>query len=106
MGLLDALKQVDINEGIEEFKNTKGAVLVDVRTPDEYHQGHIAGSKNVPLQQFTAITSVVEDKDTPLFVYCFSGARSRRAATAFQRLGYKNAVNIGGIASYNGKLEK
>ena len=45
MGLLDALKQVDINEGVEEYKNTKGAVLVDVRTPDEYRQGHIAGSK-------------------------------------------------------------
>ena len=106
MGLLDVLKQVDINEGVEEYKKTEGAVLIDVRTPDEYRQGHIAGSKNVPLQQFTSITSVVEDKDTPIFVYCFSGARSRRAATAFQRLGYKNAVNIGGIASYKGKLVK
>ena len=106
MGLLDALKQVDINAGIEEYKNTKGAVLIDVRTPDEYRQGHIPGSKNVPLQQFTDITSVVEDKETPLFVYCYSGARSRRAATAFQRMGYKNATNIGGIVSYKGKLEK
>ena len=106
MGLLDALKQVDINNGVEEYKNTKGAVLIDVRSPDEYRQGHIPGSKNVPLQQFTDITSVVEDKDAPLFVYCYSGARSRRATTAFQRLGYKNAVNIGGIASYKGKLEK
>ena len=106
MGLLDALKQADINAGVEEYKNTKGAVLIDVRTPDEYSQGHIPGSKNVPLQQFTDITSVVEDKETPLFVYCYSGARSRRAATAFQRMGYKNVTNIGGIVSYKGKLEK
>ena len=106
MGLLDALKQVDINAGIEEYKNTKGAVLVDVRTPDEYRQGYIPGSKNVPLQQFTAITSVVEDKSTPLFVYCHSGARSRRAATAFERMGYANVKNIGGIISYRGDLKR
>ena len=106
MGLLDALKQVDINAGVEEYKNTKDAVLIDVRTPDEYSQGHIPGSKNVPLQQFTDITSVAEDKETPLFVYCYSGARSRRAATAFQRMGYKNSTNIGGIVSYKGKLDK
>ena len=106
MGLLDALKQVDINAGIEEYKNTKGAVLVDVRTPDEYRQGYIPESKNVPLQQFTAIDSVVEDKSTPLFVYCHSGARSRRAATAFERMGYVNVKNIGGIISYRGDLKR
>ena len=44
-------------------------------------------------------------KDTPLFVYCHSGARSRQAAALLAQMGYTNAKNIGGIAAYRGKVE-
>ncbi len=77
MGLMDFLKPADINAGVEEFRATPGARLVDVRTPGEYAGGHIPGAVNVPLQQISAIASEVPDKSTPLFVYCMSGARSR-----------------------------
>ena len=82
MGLMDFLKPADINAGVEEFRATPGARLVDVRTPGEYAGGHIPGAVNVPLQQIGAIASEVPDKSTPLFVY------------------------IGGIGSWRGDVER
>ena len=82
MGFFDFLKQPDINRGIQEFMNMEGAVLLDVRTPQEYREGHIPGSKNVPLQQLDKMSSVADNKNIPLFVYCYSGGRSRQATGA------------------------
>ena len=61
MGFFDRFKQSNINQGIEEYKMTAGAVLLDVRTPQEYQEGHIPESKNVPLQQLDNIASVAKD---------------------------------------------
>lgn len=106
MGLFNFLKQPDINQGVEEYNNVSGAVLIDVRTPQEYREGHIPGSKNVPLQTIDQIASVAEPGDIPLYVYCYSGARSRQAAGMLQNMGYTNVTNIGGIAAYSGKVER
>lgn len=105
MGFFDFFKQSNINQGIEEYKMTAGAVLLDVRTPQEYQEGHIPESKNVPLQQLDNIVSVAKNKDIPLFVYCYSGSRSRQATGMLQRMGYSKVNNIGGIAAYSGKVE-
>ena len=106
MGFFDFLKQPDINKGVMEYRNTDGAVLLDVRTPQEYRDGFIPGSKNVPLQTIDKVDAVVENKDTALYVYCHSGARSRQAVSYLQHLGYTNVNNIGGIAAYHGKVER
>ena len=106
MGFFDFLKQPDINRGIQEFMNMEGAVLLDVRTPQEYQEGHIPGSKNVPLQTIDKISSVADNKNIPLFVYCYSGGRSRQAAAVLGQMGYTNVRNIGGIAAYHGKVER
>ena len=106
MGFFDFLKQSDINKGVMEYRNTNGAVLLDVRTPQEYREGHIPGSKNVPLQTIDKISSVADNKNIPLFVYCYSGARSRQASAMLQHMGYTNVNNIGGIAEYRGKVER
>ena len=106
MGFFDFLKQPDINKGFREYRNTNGAVLLDVRTPQEYREGHIPGSKNVPLQQLDKISSVADNKNVPLFVYCYSGGRSRQAASMLQHMGYTNVQNIGGITAYQGKVER
>ena len=89
MGFFDFFKQSNINQGIEEYKMTAGAVLLDVRTLQEYQEGHIPESKNVPLQQLDNIVSVAKNKDIPLFVCCYSGSRSRQATGMLQRMGYK-----------------
>lgn len=105
MGIFDFFKQPDINQGVQEYKNAAGAVLLDVRTPQEYREGHIPGSQNVPLQQLDKVEEVTENKDTVLYVYCRSGARSRQAVSLLNHMGYTNVHNIGGIAAYSGKVE-
>ena len=105
MGIFDFFEQPDINQGVQEFKNATGAVLLDVRSPQEYREGHVPGSQNVPLQQLDKVEEVTENKDTVLYVYCHSGARSRQAVSLLKHMGYANVLNIGGIAAYSGKVE-
>ena len=106
MGFFDFLKQPDINKGVIDYRNTNGAVLLDVRTPQEYREGHIPGSKNVPLQQLDKVSALADNKETALFVYCYSGGRSRQAASMLQHMGYTNVQDIGGITAYSGKVER
>ena len=105
MGLFDFLRQPDINQGVQTYCQTPGAVLLDVRTPEEYRQGHIPGSRNCSLQAIGAMPGMIESRETPLFVYCQSGARSSQAVSLLRQMGYTNARNIGGIAGYTGKVE-
>ena len=106
MSIFDFFKQPDINKGLKEYAEAENAVLLDVRTPQEYGEGHIPGSKNFPLQTLDKVRAVVENKDAELFVYCYSGARSRQATAMLQHMGYTNVQNIGGIAAYHGKVER
>ena len=106
MGFLDFLKGPDINQGVKEYSATDDAVLLDVRTPGEYREGHIPGSKNVPLQSIDKVGDIIENKGTPIFVHCLSGARSRQATAVLQQMGYSNVKNIGGISAYTGKVER
>ena len=95
----------NIDEGVELFRATPGAVLLDVRNENEYADGHIPGSINLPLMQLPKIGEIVEDLDTPLFVHCLSGGRSGKAVAFLQEQGYTKAVNIGGIKAYTGEKE-
>ena len=106
MGFFDFLKGPDINQGVKEYSVTDGAVLLDVRTPDEYRQGHIPGSKNIPLQSINKVAGVIDNKATPIFVHGLSGARSRQASAILKQLGYTNVKNIGGISAYAGKVKR
>lgn len=106
MGFLDFLKGPDIDQGVKEFRETTGAVLLDVRTPQEYQEGHIPGSINVPLQSLSTADQIPAGKNAPLFVYCHSGARSSQAVRLLARMGYSSAKNIGGIAAYKGEVER
>ena len=105
MGFFDFLRGSDINQEVKEFQEMSDAVLLDVRTPQEYQGGHIPGSVNAPLQTLGSEDMLPADRDTPLFVYCHSGARSSQAVRLLARMGYAHAKNIGGIAAYTGKVE-
>jgi len=106
MGFFDLFRQPNINQGVADYHNTPGAILLDVRTPQEYREGHIPDSKNIPLQAIDKVADLAENKDTVLYVYCHSGARSRQAVSYLQYMGYTNVQNIGGIAAYSGKVER
>ena len=81
-------------------------LLVDVREPDEYAQGHVPGSVNLPLSRIRSAEDVLTDYDAPLFVYCLSGGRSGQAVSTLTRMGYTAVTNIGGISSYHGEVVK
>ena len=106
MGFFDFLRQPDINQGVQTCRQTSGAVLLDVRTPEEYGQGHIPGSRNLSLQTIGEIPDMIQDRETPLFVYCQSGGRSSQAVNLLRQMGYTKVQNIGGIAAYTGRVEK
>ena len=106
MRFFDFMKQPDINQGVAQYKTTSGAVLLDVRTPQEYAEGHIPGGRNLPLQNIDKAAIIIDNIDTPLFVHCLSGGRSRQAAAMLKQMGYTNVTNIGGIADYHGKVER
>ena len=104
MGLFRLLFN-NINKNLQAYQNTPGAVLLDVRERDEYTAGHIPGSVNLPLSALVGQGSVPYGKNTPLYVYCHSGARSSRAAAVLRSRVYQNVQNIGGIAAYTGEVE-
>ena len=106
MGFFDFLHGPDINQGVKEYGGLEGAVLLDVRTPQEYREGRIPGSINIPLQSLSTADQIPAGKDAPLFVYCHSGARSSQAIRLLAGMGYTNTKNIGGIAAYKGKVER
>lgn len=93
----------DIHKGVEEWKHTKGAVLLDVRTKEEYADYHIEGSVNIPLDRLDTVDGRIPDKATPIFVHCLSGGRSASAAAYLKRNGYSRVYDIGGIRSYRGE---
>jgi rhodanese-related sulfurtransferase len=86
-----------------EFKEKSiNQVVVDVRTPDEYSEGHIEGAVNVNYfdSNFSEQISKFE-KTKPIFVYCRSGKRSTSAASKLIELGYNQVYNLeGGILNW------
>ena len=96
---------LDINQEIQEYFRTQGAILIDVRTPQEYRKGHIPRRINIPLRLISRAQNMFKSKDTPLFVHCYTGSRSWRAVEALERMGYRKVKDIGGLAGYRGKLE-
>ncbi|MBR2796285.1 MAG: rhodanese-like domain-containing protein [Clostridia bacterium] len=92
----------NINRGLETYRATSGAILVDVREADEFATGHIPGAVNAPL---STISNTTLPKDAPLFLYCLRGSRSKRAAGILKKMGY-TVKSIGGISGYKGTIER
>ena len=92
-------------ERLKEFYAQENAILIDVRQPDEFERGRIPGARNVPSQKLRDFSLEVTDKDTPIYVYCLSGARSARAVRALRGVGFTNVIDLGGILDYPGEQE-
>jgi rhodanese-related sulfurtransferase len=79
----------------------KDAIILDVRTQEEYDQGHIEGALLLPLSDIQrGELSLLEDKDQVILVYCRSGNRSQTAAKLLIDEGYKNVYDFGGIVDW------
>lgn len=106
MRMFDIFNQPDMNAGVEGFKKSENAILLDVRSVEEYMEGHIEGSVNIPLQSIQNVRTQIPDQNRKIYVHCLSGARSARAASMLKAMGYMDVTNIGGIGSYTGKVVK
>jgi phage shock protein E len=74
-----------------------GALLVDVRTPDEFKDGSYNGAINIPLAALLARQEELGAKDRPIVLFCASGARSGLGARLLKQAGFTDVVNAGGL---------
>ena len=98
---------ISMDEAAKMMAERGDYVLLDVRTDEEYDEGHLPGAYIVPLDD---IWSINEDspwsRDQLILVYCRSGRRSKLAAEEMCKMGYTNVVEIGGIIDWKGEIEK
>lgn len=92
---------------MEQLEADSNAVILDVRTEDEYNDGIIASALNIDFYQGPAFIAAIEalDKTKNYYVYCRSGARSAKACEIMNELGFEHAYNLlGGILAWNGEI--
>ena len=102
---------VHVNITAEEAKeimdSQEGYIILDVRTQEEYDQGHIPGAILIPDTEIEArAEQELPDKDQLLLVYCRSGRRSKLASEALVKLGYTNIREFGGIIDWPYEVEQ
>ena len=102
---------VYVNITAEEAKQImdteEGYIILDVRTREEYDEGHIPGAILISHEEIAEkAEQVLTDKDQLILVYCRSGRRSKIAAEALVELGYTNIKEFGGISDWPYEVEK
>lgn len=102
MGILDFLGFGDKSKQIAEFIK-KGAVIIDVRTYEEFAGGHIKNSKNIPLQIIQSKINEIKKLNKPVIACCRSGMRSAQATSILKQHGIE-CMNGGGWNSLQNKL--
>lgn len=101
-------KNTDSSDGSVNYMEAKekiindGAILLDVRTKEEYDDKHIDGASLLPLDEINidSISKLVSDKDIPIIVYCRSGNRSKQAKEKLIALGYSKVYDLGAMNNW------
>ena len=80
-----------------DWSSKPGAVIWDVRSPEEFRAGHIRGAKNLPIEEISGkLESLAEYRNRPILLVCLIGARSGQAARLLRKSGFTDAVNLRG----------
>ena len=91
----------------KKMMETEKTIVVDVRTIEEYNEGHIPNAVSIPLETIeNEAEAKLKNKDDLILVYCRSGRRSREAALKLIEKGYTNVIDFGGIKDWNGEVVK
>ena len=96
------IENIEVLE-FQKLINKENGIIIDVRTPQEFHSGHIKEATNIDFYaaEFTDKLKIVR-KDVPIYVYCRSGGRSSSAASKMEKLGFSKVYNLtGGIGAWN-----
>lgn len=99
LALAAATRAAALSDAEARSRLAAGAVLVDVRTPEEFRERSLPGAVNLPLATIAqTITNRVPDKGAVVLLHCRSGARSGTAETQLRALGYTNVFNLGSFS--------
>ena len=97
---------ITAEEAKQIMDSEEGYIILDVRTQEEYDEGHISGAIVISHEEITEkAEEVLTDKDQLILVYCRSGRRSKIAAEALVELGYTNIKEFGGIIDWPYEVE-
>lgn len=96
-GMTDDVAQIDVGQLPLTFDES--VVLLDVREPDEWQRGHVAGAQHIPLGDVPARIDEI-DRDATLYVICHAGGRSQRVAQYLLRNGFEPTNVVGGMLSW------
>ena len=90
---------------MQMMQEESGYLIVDVRRPDEFAEGHIKGAINVPNETIEGEQpEALPDPDQLLLIYCRSGNRSKEASQKLADMGYTNVYEFGGINTWQGEI--
>ena len=93
-------KNIDVGEA--RGRVARGALLVDVRTPQEFQTGHVPGARNIPHTDVESrLAEFGGDKKHEIVLYCGSGRRAGLAQQLLQANGYTNVFNAGAYSAWN-----
>jgi len=96
-GFSFAYQDLNAKQFYEMMQKEKDVIILDVRTPQEYQEGHISNAINIPVQILgQQLDKLKNFKDKKILVYCRSGHRSAIASQILDRAGFKNVYNLKG----------
>jgi uncharacterized membrane protein YsdA (DUF1294 family) len=97
--------QISQDEAMKMMQEQSDCLIVDVRRPDEFAEGHIAGAVNVPNETIEdEAPEALPDKEQTLLIYCRSGNRSKEASQKLADMGYTKVYEFGGINNWEGEI--
>ncbi len=97
--------QITMEELAEKLEEEGDYLLLDVRTVEEYEQGHLPDAVCIPNESIAAGEAEgLPQKDQLIYVYCRSGNRSKQASESLVGMGYSNVVECGGIIDWTGPV--
>ena len=98
-------RQITMDEAVTMMAQETDYIILDVRRPDEFAEGHIPNAINVANEIIgTSEIPELPDKEQLIMVYCRSGRRSKEASGKLVKLGYTNIVEFGGILDWTGEV--
>lgn len=105
-GAKGKFQQSTMKELAQRLGTETDYILLDVRTTEEFEEGHIPGAICIPNEEIARLAATrLPNKEQLIFMYCHSGMRSMMAANYLASQGYTNIVECGGIMDWQGKLE-
>ena len=101
------VRYVSMNEIVQIMNENENYIILDVRTMEEFNQGHIPNAICIPNETINEnIINELPNKEQLILIYCRSGNRSKQAATKLEKLGYTNLIEFGGIIDWKGEIIK